>query len=169
MSDDALIVICRDKPSAHRAVLDGYAHAQALLADGKTVRISVGEDDDDRSVQQNRYYWGPCLGEISEQARVLGQRYTTEAWHELFKRQFLGFEVRKVEVAGRKRPTVIRSLRSTSTLKVKAMSEYLDKVQAFAASDLGVQFSAPTQAEHESVRYRAPARKKAEQPEEALA
>lgn len=155
---DRVDCIARTREQAHEAVMRGYALAKALLADGKPVQICVGEDESDRSVQQNRFYWGPCLSEISEQARVGGQRYTTEAWHELFKRQFLGFEIEKVHVAGRKRPTVIRRLRSTAALSVRQMSEYLDKLQAFAATDLGVQFSVRNWQEHAGIQPKARAR-----------
>lgn len=138
---EALDRICRTKEQAHQAATLGYAHAQAILANGMPVRVLVEEQEDDRSLQQHRYYWGACLREISEQASINGQRYTIDAWHELFKRQFLGFEIRRVKVAGRKKVTVIRSLRSTTKLKVKPMSKYLDEVQAFAATELGVRFS----------------------------
>jgi hypothetical protein len=142
MSNEVMERVVATKEAAHEAAKQAYAHAQALLLNGaKLVIISTAEQEDDRSLQQNRYYWGPCLREISEQALVGGQRWTAEAWHELFKRQFLGYEIDKVHVAGRKRPTIIRRLRSTTKLKVKAMSTYLDQVQAFAATELGVQFS----------------------------
>lgn len=135
--------ICRTKEEAHFVAKQGYAHAQAILANGRPVRVLVEEQEDDRSLQQNRFYWGPCLREISEQASIAGQRYTIDAWHELFKRQFLGYEIVKVKVAGRKKPTIIRRLRSTAKLKVKPMSKYLDELQAFAAAEFGVRFSVP--------------------------
>jgi hypothetical protein len=142
MSSEVLERVVATKEAAHEAAKQAYAHAQALLLNGaKRVVISTAEQEDDRTLKQNRFYWGPCLKEISQQALILGERWTDEAWHEYFKREFLGYEITKVRVAGRKRPTIIRRLRSTTTLKVKAMSEYLDKVQAFAATELGVQFS----------------------------
>lgn len=140
MTDLARIVTTREQ--AHEAASAMYGCARVLIADGKRVRMACVEEEDDRSAEQNRFYWGPCLTEISEQASIEGQRYTVDAWHELFKRQYLGYEVVKVKVAGRKRPTVIRRLRSTTKLKVRPMSEYLDKLQAFAATELGVRFSA---------------------------
>ncbi len=140
--------IVTTREQAHEAVTILYAQAKLLLADEKRVRLVCEEDQDDRSIQQNRFYWGPCLTEISQQASIFGQRYIALAWHELFKRQFLGFEIKKVAVAGRKRPTIIRRLRSTKDLKVRAMSKYLDEVQAFAAGELGVRFSVRDWQEH---------------------
>ncbi|SHN40293.1 recombination protein NinB [Rhizobacter sp. OV335] len=146
---DAFDRICRTKEQAHEAARQGYAHAQAILSNGAPVRVLVEQQEDDRSVQQNRFYWGPVLSEISEQAVIEGQRWVSEAWHELFRRQFLGYEVVKVRVAGKKRPTIIRRLRSTTKLKVRAMGNYLDQVQAFAATDLGVRFSVPKWQEYQ--------------------
>jgi hypothetical protein len=141
--------ICRTKEQAYEAAKLGYAHAQAVIANGAPARVLVEQQEDDRTIQQNRFYWGLVLNEISEQGAIEGQRWTVDAWHELFKRQFLGYEIVKVRVAGRKRPTVIRRLRSTTKLKVRAMGNYLDQVQAFAATDLGVRFSVPKWQEYQ--------------------
>lgn len=135
--------IARTKEEAHAAANAVYRAASALIADGRQVRMLCEAREDDRTLQQNRYYFGPVLTEISEQAVIEGQRWSTEAWHELFKRQFLGYEIKKIQVAGRRRKVVSRRLRSTAGLKVGPMSKYLDKVQAFAATDLGVRFSCP--------------------------
>lgn len=162
--------ICTTREAAHAAINAGYAQARVLIALERKVRVTVEEAEDDRSVQQNRYYWGPCLTEISEQAMVGGQRWTVDAWHELFKRQFIGYGIKKVKVAGRKKVTIIRALKSTTELTVRQFSDYLDKLQAFAAADLGVRFSVPDWYAHAGVE-RQPARKsRAPQPAtEALA
>lgn len=123
------------------AVVAPWVKTQLDAGESIDVHLSVAEDD--RSILQNKFYWGYVLKSIAAQARVNGQRYTADAWHELFKRQMLGYEIRKVTVAGARRKRVIRSLRSTAKLSVKAMSKYLDAVMAFAASDLGVTFAVP--------------------------
>lgn len=133
------IVSSRDQ--AHAAANALYAQAKAIVQSGRKARMVCEEQEDDRSVQQNRYYWGVVLAETSQQASIEGQRWAAEAWHELFKRMFLGYEIRKTVVAGRRRKLVTRTLRSTTRLKVRAMGDYLTKVQAFAAGDLGVRFS----------------------------
>jgi hypothetical protein len=133
--------VVRTREAAHEAARLAYANAQAILDNGKPVHITCQEYEQDRSLRQNRYYWGACIREISEQATIEGQRWSGEAWHELFRRMFLGYEIEKVRVAGRKRAVINRRLKSTAKLKVKAFNLYLEKVQAFAASDLGVHFS----------------------------
>lgn len=133
--------IVRTREDAHAAATAAYAVAKCVIDNGRPARLVAREHEDDRSLQQNRYYWGVVLPEISEQASIAGVRYASEAWHELFRRQFLGYEIEKVRVAGRKKPVINRRLKSTAKLKVKPFSDYLDKVQAFAATDLGVRFS----------------------------
>lgn len=141
---EPLDLVVMSRAGAHRAANAAYQHAQLLIADGHEVRMLVEPVQDDRSLRQNRFYWGVVLKEISQQARIEGQLWSAEAWHELMKRTHLGYEIERVKVAGRKRTTVIRRLRSTSTLKVKAMAKYLDQVLAFGATDLGVVFSEST-------------------------
>lgn len=138
---DILNRVVRTKEAAHEAANLAYANAQSIIDNGRPVHITCQEYEQDRSLQANRFYWGACLREISEQATIEGQRWTSEAWHELFRRMFLGYEIEKVRIAGRKKVVVNRRLKSTTKLKVKAFSVYLEKVQAFAASDLGVSFS----------------------------
>ncbi len=138
---NALDVIVTTREGAHKAASEAYRLAQELIARGKRARIVSQEDEDDRSVKANRYYWGVVLKEISEQASINGQRWSQDAFHELFKRQFLGFEIKKYTVAGRKKKQVIRRLRSTTDLSVKRFAEYIEKIQAMAVTDLGVQFS----------------------------
>lgn len=127
----------------------------------RQLRIVIGPDVEDRSLKQNRFYWGPVLRQISEQAVMNGARYSAEGWHEAFKREVLGFEVIKVPVAGRKRLQVYRRLRSTTDLSVKQMSEYLDQIIATATTDLGVEFVFKPQ-EREAVRWRRRTKKKPE-------
>lgn len=129
---------------AHRVVSDLYARVlKPMTSSGKAMQITVCQAEDDRTVAANRYYWGVVLKEISEQAKIEGSTYMAEAWHELFKRQFLGYQIEKVVVAGSKRKRVRRSLRSTARLKVRAWHKYLDQVMAYAVTDLGVEFSEP--------------------------
>lgn len=127
---------------AHRAISALFANdikAQTLA--GKRLKLTLQVAEDERSLKQNKFYWGPCLKDISEQAQIGGQRYSKDAWHELFKRQFLPRKVKKCHVAGRGKAVVSVSLGSTTDLSVRRMTDYLDKVQAFAATDLGVAFT----------------------------
>jgi hypothetical protein len=142
MADTSLRMTWANPQQAHVSLSSQlWPWAKSMLAAGHTLAVSIAPKEDDRSIQQNRFYWGACLKDISEQAKINGQRYTADAWHELFKRQFLPRVVKKSAVAGRKRKVVTVSIGSTTGLSVRKMSLYLEKVQAFAASELGVQFT----------------------------
>jgi hypothetical protein len=117
-------------------------------------RVILGEAVSDRSLRQNAFYWSAVLPQIAAQAPGA---WAVDAWHEAFKRTILGYEVVKAVVAGRKRPTVYRRLRSTKDLTVKQMSEYLDRVIADAVDAYGVQFRFDEQ-ERQAVRYVRPKR-----------
>ena len=85
-----------------------------------------------RTPPQNRRYWGKgVLSQIAEQAAVNGKLYSTETWHEQFKRQFIGvIELPNGEVIGK----------SSTQLSTTEFSEFCDKVEAYAATELGVTF-----------------------------
>jgi len=81
---------------------------------------------------QNRRYWGNgVLKQIAEQAVVNGKLYSAETWHEQFKRQFIGvIELPNGQVVGQ----------SSSKLTTAEFCDFCDKVEAYAASELGVTF-----------------------------
>jgi hypothetical protein len=85
-----------------------------------------------RTPKQNRRYWGRgVLAQIAEQATVGGKLYSAETWHEQFKRQFIGVvELPNGEVIGA----------SSSKLTTAEFCLFCDKVEAFAATQLGVTF-----------------------------
>lgn len=138
---EALDIVVVDAEASHRAAVAAHALCKRLIADGQKARIRAQVVEDDRSLQQNSFYWAAVLRDIADQAAVGGQKYAAEAWHELFKRQFLGYRFKKVVIAGRRRKVVKKELRSTTDLSVRAMSEYLEKVIAFGVTDLGVRFT----------------------------
>ena len=120
-----------------------WPQCKAQLIAGKKLAVTIRELEDERTLKQHRFYRGPVLGAISAQASIEGQNWSQDAWHELFKRQFLPRQVTKCKVAGKKRPVVSVKIASTTGLSIKKMSVYLEKVIAFAATDLGVVFAEP--------------------------
>ena len=111
------------------------------LEAGQMLSVQIIPLEDQRTIKQHRFYRGPVLGDIAAQANIEGQKWSQDAWHELFKRTFLPRQVTKSKVAGKKRPVVSVKIASTTGLSIKKMGVYLDKVMAFAANDLGVQFT----------------------------
>lgn len=138
MSDLSVSLLLREPDSAREQMRRVWVdHMQPNLRAGRQLLCKVLEAEDERSLQQLRFYWGVVLKAISEQASIGGQKYAADAWHELAKRQFIPRRVRKTKVAGRKRPVVTVTLGSTSDLGVKKMSTYLEQVLAFGA-EMGV-------------------------------
>lgn len=133
---------CHNPQQGHATIaanLWPWVKAQTMA--GNAVDIHAGPAQDDRTIQQNRFYWGVVLKETSQQAKVNGIGATPDGWHLYFKREHLGYEFTKTTLPGKKRPSVIKTLRSTKGLKVKAMSNYLEQCMAQAATDFGVMFS----------------------------
>lgn len=111
------------------------ANWQLHARDGKALAVTVGLHKDRRSLEQNRRYFGPALlGAIAEQAWLDGRRFDKESWHEHFKREFIGV----VELPG----GGLRSM-SSSDLNVEQFSQFMQQVEAYAATQLGVIFDSP--------------------------
>lgn len=107
---------------------------------GLQVGIHAWVLEDDRSVEQNRFLWGYVYKHISEQAQIDGIGAQAEGWHLYYKRMFLGYRFARVKVPGQKRSVITKELKSTSDLKTRAMSKYIDEVMAHAVTTFGVQF-----------------------------
>lgn len=85
-----------------------------------------------RTKAQNRRYWGNgVLAQIAQQAVVNGRQFDAETWHELLKRKFIGVvELPDGSVVGA----------SSKGLSTAEFAEFCTKVEAYAASELGVTF-----------------------------
>jgi hypothetical protein len=166
--DDVVLYAPAEPKAAHAAVLQLWDRAKVIIAargpdwtdaDGEVhprqYRLTFAEEREEVTVKQHRFYRGPVLKQISEQAPG---GWTELAWHGAFKRQILGYETVREQVAGRKRLTVYQRLRSTSDLSVRQMSDYIDEVIATANTDLGVVFVFKPR-EREAVRWKPTVRK----------
>lgn len=85
-----------------------------------------------RTKAQNKRYWGQgVLAQVAAQAVVNGKQYDAETWHEMFKRLFIGVvELPNGEVVGK----------SSTDLTTAEFSEFCTRVEAYAATELGVTF-----------------------------
>ena len=83
------------------------------------------------------------LTEIALYARPNGQQFPMRTWKEHFRKEWLGHKtVTNINpITGRKHRTRVRV--STEDLGIKAMAEYIDRIIAFAATELGVVVSEP--------------------------
>ncbi len=143
MNQDALQTVFINPAQAKAAIAGQIApYCKAQWQNGiERLRVTIEPEEDAKTVQQGRFYWGVILVQISEQARIEGQLYTVDAWHELFKRQHLPRVKRRAYVAGKPRPVITTTIGTTKGLSVKKMSAFIEKVIAFGATELGVRFS----------------------------
>lgn len=107
-----------------------YPFLKQWLQDGKRLTLTVGLRK--RTLPQNKRYWGNgILNQISKQAIVNGRLFSAETWHEQFKRMFIGvIELPNGDVIGK----------SSTDLDTQEFSEFSDKVEAYAVTELNVIF-----------------------------
>ena len=132
---------CWNPQQAHQAIAQHlWPMLKAELTAGKRMVVTAQEQEDERSLRQNAFYWAVVLKYTSQQAKINGVGATPEGWHLYFKREHLGYKFTKTKLPGKTRPSIIKELRSTRGLSVKKMSAYLEKCIAQACTDFGVMF-----------------------------
>ena len=109
---------------------------------GRQVEAEFRLHEDAKTDRQRAYYHGVVLKTIAAQARPHGQQFPLQVWKEHFRAEYLGHKTvtTKNPMTGKK---VRRRQRvSTEDLGVKGYSQLIDRVTAFAATELGVTFPA---------------------------
>jgi hypothetical protein len=113
---------------AHSLARQNAAQAVMQAPDGWIVTVQ----EKTRSLEQNARYWGNgILAQIARKATVNGQQFSAEAWHEYFKREYIGV----VEL-----PDGTVAPKSSSNLSVSEFRDFCMLVEAYAANELGVEF-----------------------------
>ena len=105
----------------------------------RPLQVVISEHRPTRSNQANSFMWAAVLTPLSEQACVNGKWFAAETWSQYLKQQFLP----EVNAAGMEKwqylPDGSRELAmGTSDLKSEEFAEYLNQVQAYAATEFGV-------------------------------
>lgn len=111
------------------------ANAGVFADKGQPLRVIVTSEEKKRNAEQNRFYWGVVLRDITEQAWIDGRQFDKDTWHEYLARKFGVCE----DVTLPDGEVIVRR-KSTSDMTIGEFSTYLTQVQAHAASTLGVQF-----------------------------
>jgi hypothetical protein len=160
----------------HRVELHSPEQARAVLArnllpwigeqltQGRELVVEARLLEDDITDKQRGFLHGVVLTEIAQFARLPnGRQYDMKTWKEHFRSEWLGFKVVTSinPLTGRK---VRRRVRvSTEDLGIRAMAEYIDRIIAFAATDLGVTVSEPLPPELRGTRRKRTAAEMADQ------
>lgn len=111
------------------------ANAPAFAKKGEPLRVIVTAEERQRNAQQNRFYWGAVLKAVSEQAWVEGRQFDKDVWHEYFARKYGVMDELTLPDG-----EIITRRKSTSQMSVGEFSAFLNDVQAYATSELGVEF-----------------------------
>jgi hypothetical protein len=132
-------------PEQGHQALASYAWpwAKEQLRQGRELVAEFRLLEDDITDKQRAYLHGVVFKEIAMYARPGGQQFDKDTWKEHFRKEWLGFKtVSNVNpMTGKRTRTRVRQ--STEDLGIRAMAEYIDRVIAFAATELGVTVSEP--------------------------
>jgi hypothetical protein len=112
--------------------------ALAIAGHGTVVEVRTAEDC--KTDKQRRYLHGYVLMTIARQAAPGGQKFDMKTWKEHFRAEFLGFKTVTVKNPMTGKKVRRRQRVSTEDLGVKGYGEYIDRVTAYAATELGVEF-----------------------------
>ena len=118
----------------------------------RPLEVLIREKPKTRTLDQNALMWAGQLKDISQQVWVNNRTYSTEVWHELFKKDYLpevddvdiDLKVKNVETYKKWDfdPNGERvCVGSTTELSKAGFAEYLTQIEVFGAEH-GVQFTA---------------------------
>lgn len=144
MSDILYRAELRTPEQAHQALAQyAWPWAKEQLRQGRELVAEFRLLEDAITQEQRGYLHAVVLTEIAEHARVGGRQYDMKTWKEHFRSEFLGFKVVTSlnPFTGKKLRRRVRV--STEDLGVRGMANYIDRICAFAATELGVTVSEP--------------------------
>jgi hypothetical protein len=141
MSESATFVL-NDPVQGHAEMQRAWHHAKPHLVAGRRLVLRL-EDYEDAKTEEQRGYYHVILEFIAEHARSEGQKFPMQVWKEWFREQYLGYKVKTFTnpITGRKSRRRIRV--STEDLGIKGYARLIDKVTAFASTDLGLTVPPP--------------------------
>ena len=102
------------------------------------LEVAVAPYKQNRSNEQNRYYWGVVVRELADHTG-----YAEEEMHEILKALFLNREKTIPLKNGNK---TIFIAESTTRLKTNEMEDYLRNIREWASAELGCYLPEPSEA-----------------------
>lgn len=103
---------------------------QQASRDKKPLEVTIKPKEDKRKVIQNARYW-TMLNDFTRYAVEAGMSHSAEAYHEAFKRVYIGvIELPNGDVMGK----------SSTDLNVQDFAEFSNKVEAHLGSEYGFIF-----------------------------
>lgn len=130
-------------PQQAGASLNGFVvpWCRSMMNAGHRLAVEIRLAEDAKTDRQRAYYHGVILKEIAQQAVANGQRFPLAVWKEHFRNEYLGFKTVSCinPLTGKKSRRRLRI--STEGLGVRAYNSLIERVSAFAVTELGVAFS----------------------------
>ena len=121
-------------PQNRQAVFDLLCkNAEEWVKQGD-LQITIAPKKSKRTLEQNKLLWA-VYHELAEQAFVDGKRFHPEIWHEYCKGFFLGFDERLLPDG-----QVLRQPVSTTILNTTEMTDYINRIMAYGASEFGIEW-----------------------------
>lgn len=134
-----------ETPEQARAILTAAAlpWIGEQLKAGRHLVMELKLWEDDITQKQRAYLHAVVLTEIAQYARPNGQSFPMKVWKEHFRKEWLGFKTVTTinPITGKKSRRRVSV--STEDLGIRAMAEYIDRMIAYAATELGVVVSEP--------------------------
>lgn len=109
-----------------------YNNLGVWLESNAELEVCIRPYNSKRSIEQNRRLW-KIYGKLADEAWVNGRRYSAETWHEYCKGMFLGYELKAMPDG-----TELKTPISTTTLNTAEMTDYQNRLQAWAAGNFGL-------------------------------
>ena len=135
------LFVLRDASHASELVRFLKERAGPAAKAGRPLQVIVSEHKPKRSNAANAFMWSAVLEPIAGQAMPGGRKFSAEVWHEQLKRDYLPDETALGVKKWTYLPDGTRELAmSTSDLNSAEMADYLHRIQAYAATELGVSF-----------------------------
>lgn len=110
-------------------------HAGRAAANGRPLRVLVVEAEQPRTIAQNKRYFGYLLKAIAAQGWVDGRQFSAAVWHD-----HLAEEFGVIEEVVMPNGEIRTRRKSTTEMSVAEFSEFMQRVEAYAATELGVRF-----------------------------
>lgn len=127
--------------AAHKTFSDlVWKQVKALATAGHATVVEVRTAEDVKTDKQRRYLHGYVLMTIAHQAVVNGQKFDMKTWKEWYRSTYLGSKTVTFKDPFTGKKIRRRQRVSTEDLGVKGYSEYIERVTAHAATELGVEF-----------------------------
>ncbi len=111
------------------------ANAKAFADRGEPLRVILTSEQRKRTGEQNRYFHGPVLDAITNQAWWNGRQYPKEFWKEYFRRRFLLKDEYQTPTG-----EIVQTYYSTADLSMGQFTEFLENVKVESATEWGVEF-----------------------------